>query len=249
MRLPRAAIGFDQAQVREKLSTFATGVSNLPMLRIYWYDGVPQISTTHHESLAREAGIKLRLGQMNRAGGQHDVDGLIINDMITLARNRAMADCVLVSGDGDLHAGVEQAQHHGVKVHLVGIAPAAQTQSMVLRQEADSTSEWTGEFLATFLECRSLEPVGNAATALRAVAEQIAEEVPDEEIGGLVEQIQTTNRRPQPLDGRLLAFSRNRVGHELGEEEKSEVRDAFLEVLVQRMNSAQDEPDGNRWIE
>jgi uncharacterized LabA/DUF88 family protein len=51
---------------------------------------------------------KVRLGFVNRAGEQKGVDSLIVTDMISPARNRAMADAVLRSGDEDLRVGVIQ---------------------------------------------------------------------------------------------------------------------------------------------
>ena len=60
--------------------------------------------------------------------------------MIALARNRAISDAVLVSGDEDLRVGVQQAQEFGVRVHLVGIKPGRGSQSLFLLQEADTAS-------------------------------------------------------------------------------------------------------------
>ena len=254
-RLPRIETSLDETLAREKIMAFAENISGLPVLRIYWYDSAIKEISVEHENLAQQPGVKLRLGHMNRSGGQHGVDAFIVNDMITLAGNRAMADCVLVAGDGDLQPGVEQAQQYGIRIHLVGIVPEAHAQSKTLRQEADSTSEWSAEFLGTFLKCRGVELVHHEATAtgdsdpsrvFRSVAEQIADEVPNKDIEGLVEQIKATNRRPQELDGRLLALSRKQVGYELGETAKAEVRDNFLQVLMQRIADTRNEPDGNQ---
>ena len=51
---------------------------------------------------------------MNSSGPAKGVDSLIVTDMITLARNGAMSDAVLLSGDEDLRVGVQQAQEFGV---------------------------------------------------------------------------------------------------------------------------------------
>ena len=58
----------------------------------------------HHSTntLARLTDVKVRLGLVNSYGQQKGVDSLIVTDMLTLARNRAMAHCVLLSGDEDL---------------------------------------------------------------------------------------------------------------------------------------------------
>ncbi len=76
---------------------------------------------------------------------------LIITDMISLWRNGAMADAVLLSGDEDLRVRVQQAQQFGVRVHLLGIKPSRGSQSLFLLQEADSTHEWGDSVVRRFL--------------------------------------------------------------------------------------------------
>ena len=85
------------------------------------------------------------------------MDSLIVTDMITLARNRAMASCVLLCGDEDLRVGVQQVQEHGVRVHLLGVG-RVENQSGFLKQEADNTHKWLMNVLTEFLECRPPEP-------------------------------------------------------------------------------------------
>ena len=65
----------------------------------YWYDGASQGPTPQHITLADQADIKVRLGFVNPRGEQKGVDSLVMTDMLTLARNGAMAECVLFSGD------------------------------------------------------------------------------------------------------------------------------------------------------
>jgi uncharacterized LabA/DUF88 family protein len=84
--------------------------------------------------LAHLDNVKVRLGFVNSVGEQKGVDSLIVTDMIALARNRAVSDAVLVSGDEDLRVGVQQAQEFGVRVHLVGIKPSGGNQSLFLRR-------------------------------------------------------------------------------------------------------------------
>jgi len=83
----------------------------------------------------------VRLGFLNSAGQQKGVDSLIVTDLVELARNRAVGDVVLVSGDEDVRIGVQLAQSFGVRVHLVGVKPCAGNQSPELRQEADTCTE------------------------------------------------------------------------------------------------------------
>ena len=190
---------------------------------------------------------------MNSFGQQKGVDSLIVTDMITLARNRAMAACVLLSGDEDLRVGVQQAQEYGVRVHLLGIKPARGSQSIFLLQEADTTHQWDASDLTAFMTCdRSTSPppqsvdAGNAAlvaapeTATPSalpdeVARQVATDVPDAEIATLVASIRATGRRPREIDAKLLALSRNRLGDSLDPSQKERVREAFLRALENRL--------------
>lgn len=105
VKLPRGQIELDHRAVAAKLKAFAEAVSDLPLLRIYWYDGTSQGPTPQHITLAGQTDVKVRLGFVNPQGQQKGVDSLIVTDMITLARNRAMAECVLLSGDEDLRSG------------------------------------------------------------------------------------------------------------------------------------------------
>ena len=131
-KLARGRINLDHNALAAKLKSFAEDASKLPLLRIYWYDGTSQGPTSQHITLAGMADIKVRLGFVNSQGQQKGVDSLIVTDMITLARNRAMAECILLSGDEDLRVGVQQAQEFGVRVHVLGIKPARGSQSLFL---------------------------------------------------------------------------------------------------------------------
>jgi hypothetical protein len=98
--------------------------------------------------------IKLRLGFVTGGGQQKGVDSLIVTDLIDLARNRAITDAVMLSGDEDVRIGVQIAQSFGVRVHLVGIAPSRGSQSMQLLREADTTTEWDATTVAKFLSVK-----------------------------------------------------------------------------------------------
>lgn len=264
-QLRRGEISLDHQALIRALKEFAEKISGLPLLRIYWYDGTSQGPTSQHNTLADQEDTKVRLGFVNSAGQQKGVDSLIVTDMISLARNHAMADCVLLSGDEDLRVGVQQAQEYGVRVHLLGIRPARGSQSLFLLREADSSHEWSSDVLRTFLECGpdGVEPMdvddrsGSPAPAsshateavlpdrdgqsdhgrrtLRQVARRVADDVPLADVPSLVTQIRATNQRPSEIDGRLLAMSRNALGNDLDSKQKYEVRSAFLDALVERL--------------
>lgn len=238
---PRTYLTLDQEKVVEVMRQFAERVTARELLRIYWYDGTSSGPSSQHIALAYQNGLKLRLGFVNSVGQQKGVDSLIVTDMITLARNAAMSDAVLLSGDEDLRVGVQQAQEYGVRVHLVGIKPARGSQSIFLMQEADATYEWEEADISPFLSIRSgessntaLEPPAsapvptNVADKLGEVARLIANDVQESELSSLAVLIRSTKQIPKPLDGRLLARARAATGHDLDSKEKRRLRDLFL---------------------
>ena len=161
----RGALQLDHVAAIEALAKFAEAQSKLPLLRVYWYDGTSIGPTTQHLALSYSPRVKLRLGFVNRAGQQKGVDSLIVTDMISLARNCAMAEAVLLSGDEDIRVGVQQAQEFGCRVHLLGIQPSRGSQSGFLVQEADESYEWGKKELSAFLSIRQGPPPAPASAA------------------------------------------------------------------------------------
>ncbi len=144
-KLGREWIQVEPRPALECLETCArTIVPHGRLLRIYWYDGLLQsgrLSVTQ-ELIGQSENTKLRLGLVNSKGEQKEVDALIVTDLIDLARNRAITDALILSGDGDIKIGVQVAQTFGVRVHLLGIKPAEGSQSPALRMESDTCREW-----------------------------------------------------------------------------------------------------------
>lgn len=233
---PRGNLLLDHVRTMDTLETLAGQLSGLPLLRIYWYDGTSTGPTSQHLALAHQPRVKVRLGFVNSQGEQKGVDSLIVTDMITLARNRAMADAVLISGDEDLRVGVQQAQELGVRVHVVGIRPSRGSQSLFLLQEADSTLELSASDLAPFLRIRQPELASRVSAAvshdrtLEAVARELAAEIPSPELHALALMIREQGHLPREVDGRLLARSRTRLGSRLDVTQKRLVREAFLKM-------------------
>ena len=157
-KLPRSFVTLDHDATIKALTDFAVGISGAELLRIYWYDGTSTGPTSQHLTVAHLPNVKLRLGFVNSVGEQKGVDSLIVTDMIALARNQAVSDAVLLSGDEDLRVGVQQAQEFGVRVHLLGIKPSRGSQSLFLLQESDTTHEWGPDQVAAFLQCRTALP-------------------------------------------------------------------------------------------
>lgn len=142
--VPRSQMKLDASAVVSELVTIANSRgAGCRLLRIYWYDGTAAGRLSLDQSaLANTDNVKLRLGQINSAGQQKGVDSLIVTDLIELARNHAISDALLLSGDEDVRVGVHIAQSFGVRVHLLGIKGKHHSQSVSMLQEADTTSLW-----------------------------------------------------------------------------------------------------------
>lgn len=173
--------------------------------------------------------------------------------MIALARNRAVSDAVLVSGDEDLRVGVQQAREFGVRVYLVGIKPSRGSQSLFLLQEADVTYEWSDVEVSAFLACKpksaasppsasaesaaaaTVTPASTAPDQLGGVAAKVAGTLKDAELSALSEAFQSTRQLPQDVDRRLLGGGRAAIGRDLVPAEKKQVRALFIQVCRQRL--------------
>lgn len=101
--------------------------------------------------LADMQDVKVRLGSINSAGQQKGVDSLLVTDLIDLARNQAISDAVVVTGDGDMRIALQIAQSFGVRVQLLGLEPSRSSQSTLLRQEADTVREISRTDVAKFM--------------------------------------------------------------------------------------------------
>ena len=157
--LPRSSVQLDLNAALETLRHAVEASSpSSSLLRIYWYDGMPRTGpTAEQQALADANDVKLRLGVIAYTGRQKGVDSLIVTDLIELARNHAISDAVLLSGDEDVRIGVQVAQTYGVRVHLLGIQPSGDNQgnqSRLLRQESDTSTEWLQSDVEAFLAVR-----------------------------------------------------------------------------------------------
>ena len=176
--------------------------------------------------------IKLRLGIV-RDGRQKGVDSLIVTDLIELARNHAISDAVLLAGDEDLRIRVQIAQSFRVRVHLVGIEPGRANQSLLLVQEADTTSEWRKADISAFLDFNP-----NAAQFTTTDAAQIPEStsavldnIVDECLNGWEDEqlndiaaLPPTAHVPRNYDAPLRASSDEKIGRDLEEPERRYIR-------------------------
>lgn len=242
-----------EAVVRALIEAAALLTQNQPLLRIYWYDGVLLHSsgqTGDHAILAHTDNVKIRLGSINSQGQQKGVDSLIVTDMIDLARNGAMADAVLLSGDEDVRVAVQVAQAYGVRVHLLGIVPSRGSQSKSLLQEADTTTEWDAKVIGKFLSLREtreapLPPPAKAklkadveiSQELKAVVEALVATLTKPEIIGIIAFQESNRGVPKEYDGKMLANGRAALDRDLSLEEKRQVRRLFLSLVAALKNS------------
>ena len=147
------------------------------LLRVYWYDAArDRVPTVQQRQIAGLPHLKLRLGNVNRAGVQKGVDALLRVDLVGLAATRAVSDVVLVAGDEDMLEAVESAQAHGVRVHLWGIEPPfGVNQSERLVWESDTLHVLGRDAVEAFVRVRV--PPGDKATreAMAKVAAVIEE--------------------------------------------------------------------------
>jgi hypothetical protein len=127
--------------------------SALPTLRIYWYDAAPTgLPLPEHDAIAALADVKVRLGRLTHHG-QKGVDSLIIRDLITLARERAIATAYVLGGDADLREGIAAAQEMGLRVVVLGVEGGTRAEALV--HEADAHLMLAASFLAPFFHLRS----------------------------------------------------------------------------------------------
>ncbi|TMQ80609.1 NYN domain-containing protein, partial [Actinomadura soli] len=138
----RETVSWDFGGLLQLLGNLARERTGTPLLRCYWYEAtVEGRRSPEHDALADLPGLKLRLGRI-RPGRREGVDTEIHRDLMTLARNGALTDAVLVTGDEDLAQVVVDAQDLGVRVTVVHVAVDGNwTISRVLRQECDDLIE------------------------------------------------------------------------------------------------------------
>jgi uncharacterized LabA/DUF88 family protein len=243
--LRRVDVQLDLLQTIQKLrQTAATKSQDAPLLRIYWYDGLLRGELSSDQNhLANTDDVKLRLGIVNLAGQQKGVDSLIVTDLVELARNHAITDAILLSGDEDLRIGVQIAQSFGVRVHLIGIEPTRGSQSVSLLQEADTTTEWTEADIRTFLTIRPgsdgsapSQPVSDMADTLKVAIANFVSSLNSEEMSSISE-LQENAMIPREFDRRLLAICGRAAGRDLDSNEKAVMRRKLRELVGERLDN------------
>jgi len=187
----------DETEIIKQLKALALSQSpGVEILRVYWYDGARNGPTVDHLTLADMQDVKLRLGSINSGGEQKEVDTLLVTDLIDLARNQSICNATVVTGDGDVRIAVQIAQSFGVRVHLIGLEPSRASQSVLLRQEADTVHEITKADVSRFLAAPALVPLEVALPAAfpELTDPQQAAPITTQEAGG------SKNEAPKSLD-------------------------------------------------
>lgn len=253
------------AALRAVLTTQCPGCS---LLRIYWYDGGVGAGRLSADQalLARLDDVKVRLGFINSAGQQKGVDSLIVTDLIELARQKAICDAILLSGDEDVRVGVQIAQNYGIRVHLLGIAPSRGSQSPQLLQEADTTTEWDQQTVRRFLSERTIarhpisipdaaiipkdvsigprHPDEDFNQGLESAAKEFSDALAQSEIEGLSAYWATARGLPPELDRRLLPCGRQALGRDLDSPEKRFIRSRVQQFVQDRIKKGRPKADG-----
>lgn len=245
----------DPIRALSDLKQQTTGLCDgVQLLRVYWYDAMPgpRVSAEQAE-LAIQPGLKLRLGVLNSVGQQKGVDSLVVTDLIELARNRAITDAVLLSGDEDLRIGVQIAQSYGLRVHLWGAGNTDKNVSRTLRMEADSFDSIDDEWFVNSFErtptreadaddasspwSSTLDEVDGETleeTAVRA-AQELLSDFDRRDLDQLVAAFEVGSAVPREFDGRLIAMTaRARGGVKFTAAECRAIRGVFV-VEVRNM--------------
>ena len=229
---PRTQLQLNESELVGQLKSLAGELTKGELLRIYWYDGAKNGMTVEQLVLADMADVKVRLGSINSAGEQKGVDSLLITDLIDLARNQAIADALIVTGDSDMRVGVQIAQSFGVRVHLIGLEPSSASQSRLLRQEADTVHEISKWSVARFMQHVAPVPVVLSSLAAAGSSQVLTAEAAAhralqtlfppsaaETIRDLKHAIIATRNIPQEHDRRILGTCRSLLSRDLTQPE------------------------------
>jgi uncharacterized LabA/DUF88 family protein len=243
----RAQLKLDEAEFINQIKSLALTLgAGAQLLRVYWYDGAKNGLTVEQLVLADMQDVKVRLGSINSAGQQKGVDSLLVTDLIDLARNQAIADAVVVTGDGDMRIAVQIAQSFGVRVHLVGLEPSRASQSQLLRQEADTVHEVSKDDVRKFM--RHSGPL-TPAPQLGPQAGMIVEEnlsfdlavqrsidthlsqISDAEMNDLRQVTADTRRVPEQYDRRILGTCGALLKRKMSDEECRVMRKRAIDYI------------------
>lgn len=242
--LKRGELVLDPDAFLSLLCDKASALTGLPLLRTYWYDGTAGPPTPFQQSVAYRSDVKLRLGLVNPQGIQKGVDSLIVTDLINLARNRAMASAVVVTGDDDIRVGVQQAQEYGVRVHLIGITPSLGSGvSGLMQQEADTFTLISDSEVRGFLRAEQRVATLDVPAAGDSAPED--DDIENEIVRSLILQLSAADIAlvaegragmiSAPVDRQLLAVASKRLGSVVPDEIRKRLRHALSKLCRERV--------------
>lgn len=240
-KVPQSQLRLNEAEIINQLKFIAIA-GGMPLLRIYWYDGAKNGMTLEQSALADMADVKVRLGSINSAGHQKGVDSLIVTDLIDLARNQAIADAYIVTGDGDMRIAVQIAQSFGVRVHLINLEPAGVSLNPQLRQEADIIHEISKLDVGKFLQLRASSAVVLGSTAavpgtvsledaIKQSIRKVFSVLPPAELDDVKRALSPQSGIPQEYDRKLLGTCRSLLARDLQDSERRIMRNLALNWL------------------
>jgi hypothetical protein len=231
----RSELKVDYRALTTALIQFATGHSSLPPLRVYWYDGARNaVPTAEHLQVSELPNVKLRLGRLS-GGEQKGVDSLIVRDLMTLARERAMVTAYLLAGDEDLREGVTAAQDMGVRVIVLGVPAPGGNQAQTLVRESDEHIVLQKDFLLPFFDKAKpatqieIPSEDNATAAGRTFAEVWTGKASLEELRHLLAGFPVI---PKELDYQLIDYAERSLGSLRDRQDlKKKVRRGFWDFI------------------
>ena len=209
----RSRITIEHSELIRQLRERAEAETGLPLLRIYWFDAAPdRRPMPEHRRLRVMPRVTVRLGALTRAEGrlvQKGVDAAMHAELSELARNRACADVVLVTGDGDLLPGMMAAKDYGVAVHLwaVQAADGDFNQSEDLVAEADERRVLDREWITRSVQvreaplpCPPTETHPELAKILSASEPATVPDTPEELVTASVAAAKPASKVPTPKE-------------------------------------------------
>jgi NYN domain len=149
----RDSVSWDYTGLLKLLGGLSRDRTGLPLLRCYWYDTAAGGNrAAEHDSLADVPGVKLRLSKV-RPNRREGVESEIRKDLTALARNRAVSDVIIVSGEEDLAPVIAEVQDLGVRTVLLHIsADDDWAVSRTLRQECDDIIDVAAGHLRPYVD-------------------------------------------------------------------------------------------------
>lgn len=256
--VPRRNLSLISAEetIKSLCEAGAKQASNPSLLRVYWYDAMNGPRPSMEQSaIAHLAGVKVRLGSLNDAGEQKGVDSLIVTDLIELARNRAISDAILVSGDEDLRIAVQLAQTFGVRVHILAVGDSSKNVSPSLKMEADSLesldSAWLNKNIkitmpalvtatnTTITPAQPAEAVSpdTLDQAALLICNQLLDRADPDVLSSLRAHLSNSTTIPYEFDRQLISMTAEAVKRRLSSDEKRKIRGLFVTSLRNRTAS------------